>query len=132
MNRCAVLLLAVCLVPAFAADKTPAKPVGTWTRDAGGNLITFTFNADSTYKLKVTLDSGNEAEVEGNYGITADGTVFAIMTKASSSVDNGPEKGDLFRFTFKVEGKELTLGDLDGTRINDDARRLVEGSYAKK
>jgi hypothetical protein len=114
------------------ADKAPAKPIGTWTREISGHTLTWTFNEDNSFKLKVNLSDGNDAEVEGNYGVTKDGTLFAIMTKAKTSIEGGPEKGDLFSFSFKVSGKELTLGDAAGTKINDQARGLVEGTYAKK
>jgi hypothetical protein len=97
-----------------------------------GHTLSWTFNDDNTFKLKVKLENGNDAEAEGSYGVTKEGTVFAIMTKAKSSVEGGPEKGDLFSFNFKISGKELTVGDAAGTKINDQARGLVEGTYSKK
>ncbi|MFQ3591911.1 MAG: hypothetical protein SNJ82_01840 [Gemmataceae bacterium] len=136
MLRLTTFLCALVLIPAFAAekpaDKAPAKPIGTWSREIAGHTLAWTFNEDNSFKLKVNLSDGNEAEVEGNYGITKDGTLFAIMTKAKTSIEGGPEKGDLFSFSFKVSGKELTLGDAAGTKINEQARGLVEGTYAKK
>jgi hypothetical protein len=132
MLRSAALILTLCVVPAFAADKAPGKPVGTWTREVSGHSLSWTFNDDNTFKLKVKLENGNDAEAEGNYGVTKDGTVFAIMTKAKSSVESGPEKGDLFSFNFKINGKEMIVGDAAGTKINEQARGLVEGTYAKK
>jgi hypothetical protein len=136
MLRSAALILALAVVPSFAADKpsekATAKPVGTWTREVSGHTLSWTFNDDNTFKLKVKLENGNDAEAEGSYGVTKDGTVFAIMTKAKSSVEGGPEKGDLFSFNFKISGKELTVGDAAGTKINDQARGLVEGTYSKK
>jgi len=49
-------------------------------------------------------------------------------------VVDGPAKGDLFSFVFKVDGDKLKIDEPKGTGGNDnaDARNLVQGSYKKK
>lgn len=131
MMRTLAVVMMVLTASLSAAEKAPKKPVGTWERSVSDHKITFTFNADNTMKISVDAD-GKKIEVTGEYGVTKDGVVFGVMTKVASDVGEGPEKGDLFSLSISATDKELTIGDLKGTRVNDGARKLVEGVYTKK
>ncbi len=125
----AALLVASSL--ALAADKAPAKPAGTWEREAGEAKITFEIKADGTMTLKVK-HGDNTIDARASYGVTDEGVLFATMTKVEAKDGKGPEKGDLFSFSFTVSKGEMTISDLKGTKVNDQARKLVEGVYTKK
>jgi hypothetical protein len=127
------LLAVLVLVPAaIPAEKAPAqKPLGTWTRALGEGKITFTFDAE-TLRAELVGEGDQALTIHAPYGLTADGTVFGIITKVESKGGaSGPEKGDLFSFQVKVEKGELIISDLKGTRESDDARRIVQGEYKK-
>jgi hypothetical protein len=116
---------------ALAADKGPGKPVGSWSREVDDARITFDIKADGT--MTITVKHGdNVINARASYGVTEEGMLFGVMTKVDSKEDRGPQKGDLFGFTFSINKGELTVSDLTGTRINDDAKKLVEGAYTKK
>ena len=135
MRTLAVLLFAACL--ASAADKPakpakpPARPLGTWTRDAGGADLTMSFKAD-TFVFKVAV--GDKAlTAQGSYATTKDGLLFGVITKVEpETADIGPSKGDLFSFRFAVKKGEMTLSDLNGTKASDEAKKHVEGAYSAK
>ncbi len=125
----------VCVLALTAAgradEKTKAegkKPVGTWTRGADEQKITWIIKADTlTLKLKA---GDTDLTIHAKYGVTDDNVLFAVITKIEKGEsDGGPSKGDLFSFSYSTTKKELTLSDLKGTRVNDDARKLIEGVY---
>jgi uncharacterized lipoprotein YbaY len=124
----ALFVLAVCfLLPVNAADAPAKKPAGSWTRKAGDMTITFTFKADS---LEARVSNGTTIEVQADYGLTKDGTLFGIVTKATKTgTDQGPSEGDLFSFRVKVEKDTLTISDLKGTAGGEGAKNAVEGEY---
>jgi hypothetical protein len=138
--RTVLLALAVGLLAAAAgrAEDKPKekaavkKPVGTWTREANNSTLTFRIRADD---LTIALKDGdgNTIEIEAAYAVTKDNVLFGTMTKVTKKgIEAGPDKGDLFSFTFSANEKELTISDLKGTHTNEDARKLVEGVYKKK
>lgn len=127
-HRVALLALVLFVAPALAEKSTVKKPVGTWHREADGHKITFAIKADT---LTVTLENGSKVEAKASYGLTADGVLFGVITAVEKG-DNGPEKGDLFSFRVAVDGKQLTVSELNGTRANDNSRKLVEGTYTRK
>ena len=130
LRTAAVLLVAASL--AFAADKpakAPARPLGTWTRAADGVAISMEFKAD-TFVFKIT--HGDKAiTAEGSYATTSDGLLFGAITRTEPG-DGGPAKGDLFSFQFSTTKDELTVSDLKGTKVGDEARKRVEGAYVAK
>ncbi len=77
----ALLVLAVCFpLPLRGADAPARKPTGSWTRKAGDMTITFTFKAD---RLEARVTDGATIEIQADYGVTKDGTLFGIVTKAT-------------------------------------------------
>jgi hypothetical protein len=130
MTRISALVMVMAL-PLFAAEKEAAKHVGTWTREVSGHKITFDIKGDST--MKIAVDTGSKkVDVAAKYGVTKEGVVFAIMTKVETDVTDGPAKGDLFAFTFTITDKEMTVSDFKGTKVNDGARKVLEGVYTRK
>lgn len=131
LRRAIVLFVVLSVVaPAVGADKaSPKKPLGTWVREAEGRTVTFVIKADT---LTVSLDDGNKTVATAAYGLTSEGVLFGVLTRVENAGDNGPEKGDLFRFQFSASKEELTISDLAGTRINEGGRKVVEGSYKAK
>jgi hypothetical protein len=112
-----------------AEEKVAKKPVGTWVREVGKTKLRFAFKAD-----KVTITLGSEdgsVSAEAAYGVTADGTLFGVLTKVDTKgLEGGPTKGDLFSFDFSAGKSEMTISSLKGTRLNEDAARIVEGVYS--
>lgn len=127
-HRLALLALVLLVAPALA-DQTPVKkPIGTWQREADSHKITFVIKADS---LTVRLENSSKVEAKAACAMTADGVLFGIITAVDRS-DNGPDKGDLFSFRVAVDGKQLTVSELNGTKVNDNSRKIIEGSYTRK
>jgi len=129
MSRAVVVALAWVL-PAVAADKEPARtrPLGTWERTVGDGKVTFTFAAES---FKVVVASGGATvNMEADYGVTADGTLFGIVTKvAREGTNEGPSEKDLFRFGFSLEKDKLTIKDLNPG--SDEVKQILEGDYKR-
>ena len=132
----ALMFAAAPLAPGHAEDKPKAKavkkPVGTWVREADGWTITFGIKDD-----ELTLDmkdgDGKTIRCEAAYAVTKTGVLFATMLKVTKKgIDTPADKGDLFSFAFSVNDKEMTVSDLKGSHVNDDARQLIEGVYKKK
>src|SRR5262249_30545552 len=129
LRRVAALLLVLAVSRlGLAADKAAKKPLGTWSRESGDRKFTFDIKAD-TLTIKVTQGE-RKREATAAYGVTDEGLLFGVITRSDKKEgEGGPEKGDLFCFQFEVKGSELTLSDLKGTRVNEDARKHVEGVY---
>lgn len=131
MSRAIVLaLVATWSLPAVAADKEPARtrPLGTWERAASDARATFTFAAES---FKVVVSSGGATvTVDGDYGVTKDGTLYGIVTKVlRDGTNEGPNERDLFRFRFTLDKDKLTLKDLHPA--SDEVKQVLEGDYKK-
>jgi hypothetical protein len=119
-----------------AEDKPKAKavkkPIGTWTREAGGWTITFEIK-DGEMTIKLKDGDGNTIDFEAEYGVTKGGTLYGCATKVTTKgIDTTAEKGDLFSVVYSANDKELTVSDLKGTHVNDEARKLIEGVYKKQ
>jgi hypothetical protein len=125
----AVLALAAC---APAADKADGKPLGTWSHKlADDTTVTFTFAADKL-KCEILTSSGGTLLLDGAYGVTDDGTVFGVITRAEKKgVDAGPEKGELFGFKVKLDKDRLTVSDYRGSVERPEGKGLIEGEYKK-
>jgi len=129
LSACCVLVL-VGVAP--AADEPPArikKLLGTWQREAGVATVTFRFHAD---RLEARIEAGDATiDVTADYGVTKDGTVFAIVTNVEKKgTGDGPSVGDLFAFHLATDKDKATLKDLKGTD-GEDAKRLVQGEYKR-
>ena len=122
-------LLGLVAVPASAQKNAPAKPIGTWTRTADPFSISFVIQEDG---MKIVLKAeGNSLTAHADYAVTKDGVLFGRMNKIERmGIDDGPAEGDLFSFKFKITGSEMQLDDLQG-KANDDAKRIVQGTYKK-
>ena len=130
---CAALLGLLIATPAAlpAEKEEPAsrRPLGTWVREAKDTTVTVTFKGDAfTFKVE---GGGGTVTAHGNYGVTKDGTVFGILTRVDKS-GGGPDKGDLFSFRVKIDKGTLTVSDLNGTNVTDEARAVVQGEYKRK
>jgi hypothetical protein len=129
---CVALLSCLIALPLLADDPKPTpktKPVGIWKRESDGKTITFTIKANDTLTLHL-LDGDRNITVTAAYGITGD-TLFGMVTGVEKKDEGGPEKGELFRFNFKIDKDSLELSELKATRGSDEARKLIEGTYQK-
>jgi len=120
-----VLLSPTC----FGEEKKAAKkPSGKFAREVGDRKLVFDFKADT---LTIHLTEGDRrVTAHAAYGVTGDGLLFGVITRVEKKgTEDGPGKGDLFSFQFEESKTEFTISDLKGTRINDEARKLVEGVY---
>jgi len=135
MPRCATaaVLAVLASVPLASAADKPARPSGTWTRTVNEFTVTFTFQAD-TLTCDVSKTSGESIVTQAAYGVTADGVLFGFITNVDKKgTDAGPEKGDLFSFTMKLDKDTLKFGDFNSSRgRTDQAAQLLEGEYQKK
>ena len=132
LQRLAALAVVAVLPAAAPAEvKKPAKPSGTYTREAGERKVSWTFKED-TLTIRIQIGEGR-LDYEAAYGITKDGLLFGVMTKAEKKdIDGGPGKEDLISFRYTLGEGELKISDLKGTSIGDEAKRLVEGTYKKE
>ena len=127
----AVLAVLAFLPLAAAADKA-AKPAGEWTHAVGDFTINLKFSGE-TLHVQVAKNTGDTLDVDTAYGVTADGLLFGVVTKVEKAgTDAGPEKGDLFSFQCKVEKDMLTISDVNGNKVSDEAKQLLAGAYTKK
>jgi hypothetical protein len=133
MLRSTVLAAAVvllCTAPLTARDTKTKKPLGTWIKSGGDVEVKFHFEADT---LRCTISAmGLVIDVDGDYGMSKDGTIFGRLSKVEKKgIDGGPKAGDLFTFRVKMKDNVLTISNL-GPEDNADARQLIEGDYKKK
>ncbi len=130
----AALVTVAAFVPALQAeDKAVAKLTGTWTRKLDNDVtITFTFKGDKA-NCEVVTGSGASIVTQSSFGVTEEGTLFGILTKVEKTgTDNGPEKGELIGFDFKVEKDKMTITNYKGSADRPEAKQVVEGDYEKK
>jgi hypothetical protein len=116
--------------PSARAEKPrPAKPTGTWEHKVGDTQVKLQVRADSLHFS--IIGAGVTIDVDADYGVTRDGTLFGIITKVKAEgTDRPPTEGKLFSFHVAVANNVLTVKDLKGTD-NGEARQLVEGEYKK-
>ena len=142
MYRCAtatllVVLAFVSFVPAAdkpaTSEKKTNKPIGTWTHTVNEFTVTFTIKPHGL-TVQVAKSEAESLTVDTAYGVTEDGVLFGYTTKVDKKgTDEGPEKGDLFSFAYKVDGETLTISDLNGSKPpSDPARQLIQGEYKLK
>ena len=126
----AMALALVAAAPLDAGDAKAKKPLGTWTRTVSDVEVTFRFEADT---LKCLISGmGIVIDVDGDYGMSKDGTIFGRITKVEKKgICAGPKVGDLFTFSCKVKDNTLTISKL-GPGEDNDAKALIEGDYKKK
>ncbi len=132
MLRRFVVVAVVAALPALAlAGEKAKRPSGTYTRAAGDRKVTWTFK-DDALKIKVQIGAGS-LDYEAAYGVTKDGVLFGIFTKAEKKgIEGGPSKDDLVSFRYELSKGELKISDLKGTAIDDEGKRLVEGVYKEE
>ena len=138
MFRCATVVLLTAVAFAPAADKPATaektnKPAGTWTRTVNEFTVTFKFEAHNKMVIEVAKNDAESLTVDAAYGVTDDGVLFGYTTKVEKKgTEEGPEKGDLFSFAYKIEGDSLTVSDLNGSKPpSDPARQLIQGEYKR-
>jgi hypothetical protein len=141
MFRCATaaLLTVLLFVPFVPAADKPAKaektnkPIGTWTHTVNEFTVTFKFDAHNKMVVEVAKSDAESLTVHAAYSVTDDGVLFGYTTKVEKKgADEGPEKGDLFSFAYKVDGDSLTVSDLNGSKPpSDPARQLIQGEYKR-
>ena len=134
MYRCAtaavlVVLSAVLVAPAAEKADKAKKPTGAWTRTVNDIVITFTFQED-TLQVQVTK-SDDTVTANAAYSVTDEGVVFGVITKVEKKGGDGPEKGDLFSFQYKIDKDVLTLSDLS-SKGGADAAQVLQGEYKAK
>lgn len=133
MARFYVTALALVLagtMPLAAGDTKSKKPLGNWSKSTGDFEVKFHFNAET---LTCTLSgSGVLIDIEADYGMAKDGTIFGRVSKVEKKgICAGPKVGDVFTFRAQVKDKMLTISNL-GPGEDADARQLIEGEYKKK
>ncbi|HBI42249.1 MAG TPA: hypothetical protein DDY78_05240 [Planctomycetales bacterium] len=141
MFRCATAALLVVLasVPFVPAADKPAKaektnkPIGIWSHTVNEFTATFTIKPHGL-TFEVAKSDAESLTVHAAYGVTEDGVLFGVITKIDKKgTDEGPEKGDLFSFGYKVDGETITVSDLNGSKPpSDQARQLIQGEYKAK
>ncbi len=141
MFRCATaaLLTVLAFVPFVPGADKPAKaektnkPIGTWTHTVNEFTVTFKFDAHNKMVVEVAKSDAESLTVHAAYSVTDDGVLFGYTTKVDKKgADEGPEKGDLFSFAYKIDGETLTVSDLNGSKPpSDPARQLIQGEYKR-
>jgi hypothetical protein len=138
MFRCAIVILLTAAAFTPAADKPAApektnKPAGTWTHTVNEFTVTFKFEAHNKLAIQVAKNDAESVSVETAYGVTDDGVLFGYTTNVEKKgTEEGPEKGDLYSFAYKIDRETLTVSDLNGSKPpNDAARQLIQGEYKR-
>jgi hypothetical protein len=126
----ALALTLACAASSAAADAVK-KPVGTWTKKEGNITITFRITDDGMH-VALKGEGDQKFDADTDYGVTKDGVLFGRVNKVEKSGGVGPEEGELFSFHFKVEKDKLTLSDLTGTKVDEGAKKVIEGDYEKE
>jgi hypothetical protein len=117
----------------FAEDKkekAEARPKGKFTKSANNLEISFEFKKDDV--IVFTMGDGNNGcTLEAKATFEKDGKV-KCKTEKFETQGNFPvqkEKGYVFSFKYKIDGKKIVISDLEGDDINDEAREIVGGDY---
>jgi hypothetical protein len=132
-----VAVFAALVFTAVAAEekkaKGDAKPIGTWSRKLPNDTVVTFAIADDKMSCEVKAEGGESVTAHGKYGVTEDGTLFGVLTKVEKKgTDQGPDKGELFGFRFKIDKDTLTISDYRGSADRPQAKELIEGDYKKK
>jgi hypothetical protein len=134
MTRRAIAVFALVLAGSVlglrAEDKPASQLAGTWERKVGDTTLQLAVKKDV---VRFTLKSADGSiDVDADYGVTKSGTLFGIVTKVEKKgTDNGPSDGDLFSFLVMADKDLLTIKELKGTNVSDEARQMVEGEWKK-
>lgn len=129
--RCAMLLAVFAASLAQAEDKAPALPTGSWTREAEGFNLRFTFNKD---ELTIIAKADQASvTVKCKIEINNEGIIKATVKEASSKGDfpEVPKVDSEMQFKFKIDGKKAKLSDFTGKDL-EHAKPIVEGEYESK
>ena len=122
----------VCFATLVADEAPELKSLsGTWSKQAGEFEVEFAFKGE---KLAISLKRGSDKLIlDSDVAVSRDGRVFGrVAVVTEDGIAGGGEKGELFTFNAKVSGKSVTVSELRGTNVSDDARKLVEGEFKKK
>ena len=129
----AVFVAAFVCVATLVADEAPELKSlsGTWSKQAGEFEVEFAFKGE---KLAISLKRGSDKLIlDSDVAVSRDGRVFGrVAVVTEDGIAGGGDKGELFTFNATVSGKSVTVSELRGTNVSDDARKLVEGEFKKK
>ena len=129
----AVFVAVFVCVATLVADEAPELKSlsGTWSKQAGEFEVEFVFKGE---KLAISLKRGSDKLIlDSDVAVSRDGRVFGrVAVVTEDGIAGGGDKGELFTFNAKVSGKSVTVSELRGTNVSDDARKLVEGEFKKK
>jgi len=129
----AALVLASVAASEEKKAKGDAKPIGTWSRTLGNDTVVTFVIAEDKMSCEVKAPGGETVTAHGKYGVTEDGTLFGVITKVEKTgTDQGPDKGELFGFRFKIDKDKMTLSDYRGSVDRPSAKELIEGDFKKK
>lgn len=111
------LALLLCLCGACAPEEQPSVEVlagvpqelpGVWVSASGGELElveTITFYEDGSLEVSATYQGADAGTIYGSYRVEED-AIYCSITE-------GVEPFDM-TFTYRIDGRELTLTDGDG------------------
>ncbi len=112
--------------------KKTTSPQGKWKKDLGnGNYIQFNFHKKNAFKANMKAQ-GNTITVFADYGISKDSVLFGRINKVDSTSGGGPNIGELFSFTFQIKKDQMTISNLIGTDVGEEARQAIQGDYSKE
>ena len=132
MRTLSVLALFAFGLVAAADDKDKKEPTGSYTRKAGDMDLKIEFKKDK--EMVFHGDVGDVGFVmTSKCTKDADGIYHCEVTKFEKKGDFPEPKEKGYKFTFKVEVKEkaIVMSDLNGTGINEEHKKAVEGEYEK-
>lgn len=133
MNRIALSAIALLVLNTmiFGAEPTSKNVQGKWVRGEDGSAITFTFT-EKTLEIKLERD-GNKLVLDNDFQVGREATVFGrVVEIKADGINSNATKGDFFSFVLDVEGDKVTVKDLKGTNVSEQAKTLIEGEYKKK
>jgi hypothetical protein len=132
----ALTVTVVCAAPLAAAD-TADRPVGNWTKKDGDATVTLQIKA-AGLTVKVVIPDKKSTTGDRKYDAAAgysikDGVLSGNISRSVTyGIEGIPGAGDKFSFRYKVEKGKLVISELKSPKINNEAKKLVEGTYEKQ
>ena len=118
----------------LALDLRSSELLGTWVRQLDQNSSVSIHTWPSELQFIVT-EGETSFIVHSDYGITADGTLYAVVTSVENKgMENAAQitKGDVISSQCQAKDGKLTVSDVRSTNKGESIQQLVEGQYNKR
>lgn len=129
MRLFAITLTLLCVSFGMAEEKA-VKPKGKYEKSAAGTELVLDFAKDELLVLTLKTD-GKTAKMDVKY-TEKDGVYKCEITNVEDDGIGVKPKGYKFSFKLKTTEKKITMSDLDGDDLPEEAKNAINGDYEKK